>query len=201
MFTKQEAPQATSLSFFLIMARVTVLVRLGPEAPVDPFEMSDVEYRQMVEAIEPERVFDEIDEELSGIHRAFVRYIVPKHESRTTLDAFANELEYDHAHRIYREETGIDYGVRFDRDELNLARSGLLFGRPLLYSFETPLSEPALRAAKFVHLVISKLRHGEKAAGDGPSVRLLLGCLEVAEMFSKAGIYQCFNYEDFVFEP
>ncbi|KAG8711224.1 hypothetical protein FRC09_020714 [Ceratobasidium sp. 395] len=161
--------------------------------------MSDAEYRQMVEAIEPERAFDEIDEELSGIHRAFVRYIVPKHESRTTLDAFANELEYNDAHRIYREEFGTDYGVRFDRDELNLARSGLLFGQPLLNSCGTALSEPTLRAAKFVHLVISKLRHGEKAAGVGPSMRLLDGCLEVAEMFEKAGIFQCFDYKDFVF--
>ncbi|KAG8718882.1 hypothetical protein FRC09_011955 [Ceratobasidium sp. 395] len=146
MFTKQSV-HGTSLAYFLIVARITMLICFGPEAPVDLFEMSRAEYRRMIEAIEPGKPFDETDANLSAVHDAF-------HESRNKLDGFKNMIEYFDAHAVHFDETGVDLGVTFDRDELGLARAGTFFGEPLLQSLGTPLSEPRLRAAKFVHAVI-----------------------------------------------
>ncbi|KAG9096536.1 hypothetical protein FRC07_010921 [Ceratobasidium sp. 392] len=131
MFTKQNV-HGTSLSYFLIVARITMLICFGPEAPVDSFEMSQGEYRRMIEVIEPNKPFNKTDADLSAVHEAFVRYIIVKHESQTTLDRFKNMIKYFDAHAVHFDETGVDLGVTFDRDELGLARAGTFFGEPLL---------------------------------------------------------------------
>ncbi|KAG8784307.1 hypothetical protein FRC12_018814 [Ceratobasidium sp. 428] len=196
MFTKQNV-HGTSLSYFLIVARITMLIRFGLEAPVDSFEMSQAEYRRMIEAIEPSKPFNETDADLSAVHDAFVRYIVVQHESRTTLDGFKNMIEYFDAHAVHFDETGVDLGVTFDRDELGLARAGTFFGEPLLQSVGTPLSKPRLRAAKFVHAVIRSV--GDRETGmRSLSFRMFRCFTDVETVFERAGIVCAFSWALFV---
>ncbi|KAG9126907.1 hypothetical protein FRC07_001452 [Ceratobasidium sp. 392] len=195
MFTKQNV-HGTSLSYFLIVARITMLICFGPEAPADSFEMSRAEYRQMIEAIELSKPFDETDADFSAVHHAFVRYIVLKHESRTTLDGFKNMIEYSDAHAVRFDKTGVDLGVTFDWDELGLARAGIFFGEPLLHSLGTPLSEPRLRAAKFVHAVIRNVRDHD--TDSTISFRMFRAFTDVEMVFKQAGIACAFNWSPFV---
>ncbi|KAG9119318.1 hypothetical protein FRC07_005706 [Ceratobasidium sp. 392] len=101
-------------------------------------------------------------------------------------------IKYFDAHAVHFNETGADLGVTFDRDRIGLARAGIFFGEPLLHSLETPLSEPRLRAAKFVHAVIRNVRdHDTK---NTISFRLFRAFTDLEKVFKQAGIVCAFNW-------
>ncbi|KAG8709522.1 hypothetical protein FRC09_000629 [Ceratobasidium sp. 395] len=183
-----QPPRPSSLSLFLLMAWATALVRSEAiNTPEAPPELSEAEYRQFLEKIEPRQAFDIVDAQLSEIHDGFLQHILLRHESNTTLDGFANEVAYFDRVCAYEDSTGRDIGVPFDGDELGLARSGFSFGKSIFNSPETPLSEPVFRAAKLIHLIIKRMpnRDDRKAT---PLTPILDACVHVKSLFMATGI-------------
>ncbi|KAG9126906.1 hypothetical protein FRC07_001451 [Ceratobasidium sp. 392] len=172
----------SSLSFFLLVARATALVRPDATDTLEAPELSEAEYRHLVEQLEPEQAFDKVDAKLSETHDGFLQQILLRHESNTTLDGFANQVAYYDGVCAHYDLTGQDIGVHFDQEELDLARFGFSFGKPVFKSPETPLAEPVFRAAKFIHLVIKLMPKREQTA------TLFDAIVHVKSLFAITGI-------------
>ncbi|KAG8784308.1 hypothetical protein FRC12_018815 [Ceratobasidium sp. 428] len=173
----------SSLSFFLLVARATALVRPdATDTPEAPLELSEAEYRHLVEQLQPEQAFDKVDAKLSETHDEFLQQILLRHKSSTTLDGFANQVAYYDGICDHYDETGQVTRVQFDQEELALARFGFSFGKPVFKSPETPLAEPVFRAAKFIHLVIEKMPKREQ------TTTLFDAIVHVKSLFAITGI-------------